>query len=150
TVAADQLKTFKKNKLTFTASGAAKKAGSNKLTLPYSLSRWDFSTREGDVAYFAKNTGFQLKHGKRKALATHPRLVMDSPKSGYISMLISNERIKFFMVSGAGTKVSESGNVQQISGYKVRLTQAGANYVNKALHRKALKRFSAFGTLDVR
>src|SRR4051794_34679800 len=81
TVGAAQLKTFKKNNLTFSASGAAKKAGANALTLPYSLSRWDFSTREGDVAYFAKNTGFQLRRGKRKAVATHPRLVMDSPKS---------------------------------------------------------------------
>src|SRR4051794_20902975 len=46
TVAADQLKTFKKHKLTFTASGSAKKAGANTLTLPYRLSRWDFSTRD--------------------------------------------------------------------------------------------------------
>ena len=40
--------------------------------------------------------------------------------------------------------------MQQISGFKLKLTQAGANYVNRALKRKALKRFSQFGTLDVR
>ena len=95
------MKTFKKYKLKFGASGSAKAAGA-KLTLPYTLSRWDFGTREGDVAYFAKNTGFQLKRGKRKATVVHPRLVLDTPSGGYVSMLISNERIKFFTVSGVG------------------------------------------------
>lgn len=40
--------------------------------------------------------------------------------------------------------------MQQTTGYRLRLTQAGANYVNRALRKKALKRFSQFGTLDVR
>ena len=148
-VASSQTKTFKKHKLTFSATGAAKKSGST-LTLPYSLSRWDFGTREGDVAYYAKKTGFKLKRGKRTATAINPRLVLDTPKSGYISMLISNERIKFFTVSGAKAKAADSGNVQQTTGYTLKLTQAGANYVNRALRKKALKRFSQFGTLDVR
>ena len=148
-VASSQTKTFKKHKLTFSATGAAKKSGST-LTLPYSLSRWDFGTREGDVAYYAKKTGFKLKRGKRTATAINPRLVLDTPRSGYISMLISNERIKFFTVSGAKAKAADSGNVQQTTGYTLKLTQAGANYVNRALRKKALKRFSRFGTLDVR
>ena len=126
-----------------------KKSGST-LTLPYSLSRWDFGTREGDVAYYARKTGFKLKRGKRTATAINPRLVLDTPKSGYISMLISNERIKFFTVSGAKAKAADRGNVQQTTGYTLKLTQAGANYVNRALRKKALKRFSQFGTLDVR
>jgi hypothetical protein len=149
TVAASQAKTFKKNKLKFYASGTAKASGT-KLTLPYSLSRWDFVTREGDVAYYAKNTGFKLKRGKRTATVVHPRLVLDTPRSGYVSMLIDNERIKFFTVTGTTTQASETGNVQQITGYKLKLTQAGANFVNKALKKKALKRFTQFGTLDVR
>src|SRR4051812_23846406 len=110
TVAPAQLKTFKKNKLTLAAAGSAKKAGANKLTLPYSLSRWDFAAREGDVAYFAKNTGFQLRRGKHKAVVVHPRLVLDTPRSGYVTMLIANERIKVFTVSGAGAQASEAGN----------------------------------------
>ena len=114
-VASSQTKTFKKHKLTFSATGAAKKSGST-LTLPYSLSRWDFGTREGDVAYYAKKTGFKLKRGKRTATAINPRLVLDTPKSGYISMLIANERIKFFTVSGAKAKAADSGNVQQTTG----------------------------------
>ena len=126
-----------------------KKSGST-LTLPYSLSRWDFGTREGDVAYYARKTGFKLKRGKRTATAINPRLVLDTPKSGYISMLISNERIKFFTVSGAKAKAADRGNVQQTTGYTLKLTQAGANYVNRALRKQALKRFSQFGTLDVR
>ena len=72
-------KTFKKHKLTLSASGPAKESGASKLTMPYSLSRWDFGTREGDVAHFAKNTGFRLKRGKRSALVVHPRLVLDTP-----------------------------------------------------------------------
>ena len=59
--------------------------------------------------------------------------MLDTPKSGYISMLISNERIKFFTVSGAKAKAADSGNVQQTTGYTLKLTQAGANYVNRAL-----------------
>ncbi len=144
------MKTLKKHKLTLSASGQAKKSGSSKLTLPYSLSRWDFGTREGDVAHFAKNTGFRLKRGKRSALVVHPRLVLDTPRSGYVTALIRNERIKFFTVSGTKTKVTDTGTVQTITGFNLKLTQAGANYVNKALKRKALKRFSQFGTMDVR
>ena len=150
TVASAQAKTFKKHKLTFTASGAAKQGSGTSLTMPYSLSRWDFDTREGDVAYFAKNTGFKLKRGKRTATVVHPRLVLDTPSSGYVTMLIANERIKFFTVSGLATKTSESGNVQQTAGFRLKLTQAGANSVNRALKKQALKRFSQFGTLDVR
>jgi hypothetical protein len=149
TVSPATMKTFKRNKLALSSSGAAKRSGS-KLTMPYSLSRWDFTTREGDVAHFAKNTGFRLKRGKRSALVVHPRLVMDTPASGYITALIANERIKFFTVSGAGAKASDVGNVQQINGLKLKLTQAGANYVTRAVKRKALKRFSQFGTLDLR
>lgn len=149
TVAASQAKTFKKHKLKFSSSGAATASGTT-LTLPYTLSRWDFGTREGDVAYFTKNTGFKLKRGKRTASVVHPRLVLDKPNSGYITALIANERIKFFTVSGTGAKAADTGNVQQITGYKLKLTQAGANFVNKALRKKALKRFSQFGTLNVR
>src|SRR5690349_5530582 len=148
-VSAAQQKTWKKHKLKLAASGSAK-AASRKLTLPYSLSRWDFTTHEGDVAYFAKDEGFKLTLGKRKAVVTHPRFVLDDPKTGYVTVLIANERIKFFTVSGAAAKASDSGNVQSITGYTLKLTQAGANYVNKALHKKALKRFSQWGTMDLR
>ncbi len=150
TVNSATMKTLKKHKLTLSASGQARKSGSTKLTLPYSLSRWDFATREGDVAHFAKNTGFRLKRGKRSALVVHPRLVLDTPRSGYVTALIRNERIKFFTVSGTKTQVTDTGTVQTITGFNLKLTQAGANYVNKALKRKALKRFTQFGTMDVR
>jgi hypothetical protein len=149
TVNSATLKTLKKHKLELSSSGAAKKSGA-KLTMPYSLSRWDFGTREGDVAHFAKNTGFRLKRGKRSARVVHPRLVLDTPRSGYVTMLISNERIKFFTVSGTRAQAGETGNVQTISGLRLKLTQAGANYVNRKLKRKALRRFSQFGTLDLR
>jgi hypothetical protein len=144
------LKTFKKHKLTLSASGQAKKSGASTLTMPYSLSRWDFGTREGDVAHFAKNTGFRLKRGKRSALVVHPRLVLDTPTSGYITALIANERIKFFTVAGTKRQVTDTSTTQVLTGFNLKLTQAGANYVNKALKRKALKRFSQFGTMDLR
>ena len=139
TVNSATLKTFKKHKLTLSASGQAKKSGASTLTMPYSLSRWDFGTREGDVAHFAKNTGFRLKRGKRSALVVHPRLVLDTPASGYVTALIRNERIKFFTVSGTKTQVTDTGTVQVITGFNLKLTQAGANYVNRALKRKALQ-----------
>ena len=100
--------------------------------MPYSLSRWDFGTREGDVAHFAKNTGFRLKRGKRSALVVHPRLVLDTPTSGYVTALIANERIKFFTVSGTKRQVTDTSTAQVITGFNLKLTQAGANYVNQA------------------
>ena len=39
--------------------------------------------------------------------------------------------------SVAAKKAGEAGNVQTISGLKLKLTQAGANYVNRALKRRA-------------
>jgi hypothetical protein len=149
TVASSQTKTLKQHKLKLSATGAAKKSG-NTLTMPYSLSRWDFGTREGDVAFYTNKTGFKLKRGKRTATAVSPRLVLDTPKSGYVSMLIANERIKFFTVSGTRATAADAGNVQQTKGYRLKLTKAGANYVNRALKKQALKRYSQFGTLDVR
>jgi hypothetical protein len=130
-------------------SGAAKKSGSS-FALPYTLSRWDFTAREGDVAHFAKNTGIKLRRGKRSIAVVHPRLIMDTATSGYVTALISNERIKVFTVSATRAKVTDSATLQQIDGLKLKLTQAGANYVNKGLKRKTLKRFSQFGTLDLR
>ena len=53
-------------------------------------------------------------------------------------------------MSGTKTQVTDTGTVQAITGFNLKLTQAGANYVNRALKRKALKRFSQFGTMDLR
>jgi hypothetical protein len=149
TVNSTTQKTLKRNKVTVAISGATRKSGSS-FVLPYSLSRWDFAAREGDVAHFAKNTGIKLKRGKRSIAVVHPRLIMDSTSSGYVTALISNERIKVFTVSATKVKVTDSAALQQIDGLKLKLTQAGANYVNKGLKRKVLKRFSQFGTFDLR
>ena len=78
------------------------------------------------------------------------RLVLDTPTSGYITALIRNERIKFFTVSGIRRQVTDTSTTQVLTGFNLKLTQAGANYVNKGLKRKALKRFSQFGTMDLR
>ena len=105
---------LKRNKVTLTISGAAKKSGSS-FTLPYSLSRWDFATREGDVAHFAKNTGLKLRRGKRSVAVVHPRLVLDKPTSGYVTALIANERIKVFTVSGTGAKATDTASLSDRS-----------------------------------
>jgi hypothetical protein len=149
TVNSTTAKTLKRNKVTVAISGATRKSGSS-FVLPYSLSRWDFAAREGDVAHFAKNTGIKLRRGKRSIAVVHPRLIMDKASSGYVTALISNERIKVFTVSATKAKVTDSAALQQIDGLKLKLTQAGANYVNKGLKRKVLKRFSQFGTFDLR
>jgi hypothetical protein len=149
TVNSATMKVLKRGKVTVTISGAAKKSGTS-FALPYSLSRWDFAKREGDVAHFAKNTGIKLRRGKRSVAVVHPRLIMDTTNSGYITALIANERIKVFTVSASGAKVTDGASLQQIDGLKLKLTQAGANYVNRGLKRTTLKRFSQFGTLDLR
>ena len=105
-----------------------------RFAFPYNLARWDFSTRDGDVARFTKNTGFRFRSGKRSVAMTHPRVVMDSSSRGYIAALIANERIKTFTVSGAGAKVTDSAAVQQIARLELKLTKTGANYVNARLH----------------
>ena len=140
---------LKRAKVAVTISGAAKKSGSS-FALPYSLSRWDFAKREGDVAHFAKNTGIKLRRGKRSVAVVHPRLIMDTTNSGYVTALIANERIKVFTVSATGAKVTDGASLQQIDGLKLKLTQAGANYVNRGLKKKTLRRFSQFGTFDLR
>ena len=81
-----------------TAITPARKSG-NTLVLPYNLARWDFTTHEGDVAHYAKQTGFRFTYKKHKAAMTHPRLVMDSPAKGEVEALISNVRVKVFTVS---------------------------------------------------
>lgn len=148
-VSSATMKTLKRNHVTVTTSGAARKAGSA-FALPYTLSRWDFGERDGDVAHFAKNTGIKFKRGKRSVAVVHPRLVMDTPGRGYVTALIANERIKVFTVTATGAKTTDSATLQTIDGLRLKLTQAGANYVNRGLKKKALRRFSQFGTLDLR
>jgi hypothetical protein len=141
-------KQLKKQKTKITAIAPAKKSGST-ISLAYDLARWDFTTHEGDVTHFTKHIGFRFQRGKRKVAMTHPRLTMDSPKTGYIEALISNVRIKIFNVRTKSIKVADTSTVQVITGYQLKLTTAGADYVNKALHHKSLKRGSIFGTFDL-
>ena len=75
---------------------------------------------------------------------------MDTPTSGYVTALIANERIKFFTVSGTAAKATDSGNVQQIDGLQAQAHAGGRELRQPRLKRKALKRFSQFGTLDLR
>jgi hypothetical protein len=117
--------------------------------IPYNLARWDFTTHEGDVAHYTKHTGWRFAYKRHKVSMTHPRLVMDSPRAGEIEALISNVRIKVFTVSAKTAKVANTATSQNETGLHIKLTKAGADYVNKALHHKSLKRFSQFGTLDV-
>src|SRR3954449_9260794 len=140
-------KQLKRQKTKLAAITPAKKSGST-IALPYDLARWDFTTHEGDVTHFTKHIGFRFQRGKRKVAMEHLRLTMDSPKTGYIEALISRVRIKIFNVRTKRIKVTDTSALQVITGYQLKLTTAGADYVNKALHHKSLKRGSIFGTFD--
>jgi hypothetical protein len=142
------VKRLKKTHTRITAIRPAKKS-KNTLVIPYNLARWDFTTHEGDVAHYAKHTGWRFTYRHRKAAMTHPRLVMDSPTKGEVEALISNVRIKVFTVSAKSAKVANSATSQNETGLRIKLTKAGADYVNRALHHKSLKRFSQFGTIDL-
>lgn len=141
-------KRLKHTKTKLVAITPAKKSGAT-LSLPYDLARWDFSTHDGDVSHFAKQTGLRFKFKKRSVAMTHPRLTMDTSRAGYITALISNVRLKVFTVNARRVKIGDTATTQTITGYKLKLTQGGADYVNRALRHKALKRYSQFGTLDL-
>src|SRR4051794_10609053 len=141
-------KRLKHTKTKIVAIRPATKSGAT-FSMPYDLARWDFETHEGDVSHFAKHNGLRFKHGKRKIAMEHLRLIMDTPKAGYVTGLISNVRLKVFTVNAKHVKVSDTTGAQVITGYRLKLTQGGADYVNKALHHESLKRFSQFGKLDV-
>src|SRR3954451_18897030 len=87
------VKRLKKTHTKITAIKPAKKSG-NTLVIPYDLARWDFASHEGDVAHYAKHTGWRFTYKHRKVAVTHPRLVMNSPRAGEVEALISNVRIK--------------------------------------------------------
>ena len=143
------MKALKRGKVTLTASGAAKKSGAA-FALPYTLSRWDFAAREGDVAAFAKNTGMRFKRGKRSVA---PRAPAAGDGHGVARLRHRADRERAHQGlhrGGTAAKATDSAALQTIDGLKLKLTQAGANYVNRGLKRKALRRFSQFGTLDLR
>lgn len=129
-------------------TGSAKAAGTG-FALPYTLSRWDFSAHEGDVAYFAKNTGirFRLAGGRSIALV-HPRVVVDG-SHGYITGLISNVRVKTFTFTMNG-KISDTALLQTISGLRLKLTKASADFLNAGLRHKVLRPYTQFATLTLR
>jgi hypothetical protein len=141
-------KTLKKHRVSVTSSGSAKKSGST-LSLPYSLSRWDFAAREGDVVHFKKNTGLKFKRAGGPSIAmTHPRVILDG-RNGYVTALISNVRVKTFTFSRSSGKVTDTATSQRISGLRLKLTKASALFLNQGLKRKVLKSFTQFGTLEL-
>ena len=140
---------LKRQRVKLAALKPASRSGSS-VVLPYNLARWDFAARDGDVAHFKRNTGFRLRAGRRSVAVTHPRVVMDSRSRGYVTTLISNVRVKTFTIAGRQAKVTDSPTAQRISGLRLKLTKAGADLVNRALRRRALARFSRFGTLELR
>jgi hypothetical protein len=142
------VKRLKRTHTKITAIRPAKKSR-NTLVIPYNLARWDFASHEGDVAHYAKHVGWRFAYKHRRIAMTHPRLVMNSPRAGEIEALISNVRIKVFTVSAKKAKVADTATSQKETGLRLKLTKAGADYVNRALHHRSLKRFSQFGTLDV-
>lgn len=117
--------------------------------MPYSLSRWDFGAREGDVVHFKRNTGLRFKRAGGPSIAmVHPRVILDG-RNGYVTALISNVRLKTFTFKRSSGKVTETSGAQRISGLKLKLTKASALFVNKGLKRKALRAFTPFGTLEL-
>ena len=142
-------KTLKKYRVTVSSTGSASKSGSA-FSLPYSLSRWDFAAREGDVVHFKKNTGLRFKRaGGRSIAMVHPRVIVDGHNNGYITALISNIRVKTFTFKPSTGTVTNTASLQRISGLKLKLTKASAVYLNKGLKRKVLRSFSQFGTLEL-
>lgn len=141
-------KTLKKHRVTVSASGSAKKSGPT-LSMPYTLSRWDFAAHEGDVAHFKKNTGLRFKRARGSAIAmVQPRVILDG-NNGYITALISNVRVKTFTFKRSSGTISDTASMQRISGLRLKLTKASALFLNKGLHRRVLRPFTQFGTLDL-
>lgn len=142
-------KTLKKHRVTVSSTGSARKSGST-FSLPYSLSRWDFAAREGDVVHFRKNTGLRFKRAGGPSIAmVHPRVIIDGRDNGYITALISNIRVKTFTFQRSTGTVTNTASMQRISGLKLKLTKASAVYLNKGLKRKVLRSYSQFGTLEL-
>lgn len=129
-------------------TGATAKKGQG-FALPYTLSRWDFDAHEGDVAFFSKGTGIRFRlAGGRSIAMVHPRVVIDG-RQGYITALISNVRVKTFTFPMTG-KVTDTPSLQSVSGLRLKLTKASADFLNKGLRRKVLRPFTPFATLTLR
>ena len=115
-------------------SGAAKKSGSS-FALPYSLSRWDFATREGDVAHFAKNTRHQAPPrqalGRRRPPAAGPGHAHQRLRHGADRQRADQGLHRLRHARRKATDIGRAAD--RSTGYKLKLTQAGANYVNKGL-----------------
>ncbi len=79
------------------STGATRRSGATwSWSKPYSLSRWEFAAREGDVVHFKRNTGLRFKRAAGPSIAmVHPRVILDG-RNGYITALISNIRVKTF------------------------------------------------------
>ncbi|HWI22643.1 MAG TPA: hypothetical protein VNT22_08525 [Baekduia sp.] len=143
------LKALEKGGVTWRATGKGKKSGST-LSLPYSLARWDFQAHDGDVAHFQKSTGFRLRRaGGHSISMVHPRVVVDG-SNGYITALIAGVRVKTFTFKLASGTITDTASQQTIKGLKLKLTKASADYLNRGLKRKVLRRYSQFGTLNLR
>ncbi len=144
------LKTFKKHKLTLSASGQAKKSGASDADDGRTASRAGTSAPARVTSHTSPRT---RASGSSAASARRSSSIRGScstrPLSGYITALIANERIKFFTVAGTKRQVTDTSTSASAHGVQPQ-AHAGRRQLceTRPLKRKALKRFSQFGTMD--
>ena len=113
--------------------------------LPETSGKWNYVNATGTLHFKGV---LALALGKRKVKINSVTFTRPAKGSGNLTAKLAGHQVKLFTITGKA-KVKRTATTETISGLTAKLTKAGANKVNKALHRSAVKNGQGFGSFTV-
>jgi len=107
--------------------------------------KWNYVNATGTL-HFKGILVLALK--KHKVKINSVTFTRPAKGSGKLTAKVAGHQVKLFTISGKA-RIKRTATSETISGLTAKLTKVGANRVNKALHRKAVKNGQGFGSFTV-
>ena len=117
----------------------------SRYALPETSGKWNYVNATGTLHFKGV---LALALGKRKVKINSVTFTRPARGSGKLTAKLAGHQVKLFTITGKA-KVKRTTTSETISGLTAKLTKAGANKVNKALHHKAVKNGQGFGSFTV-
>ena len=107
--------------------------------------KWNYVNATGTLHFKGV---LQLVLAKRKVKVNAVTFNRPARGNGRLTAKVAGHQVKLFTITGKA-KIKRTATSETISGLTAKLTKAGANKLNKALRRKAVKNGQGFGSFTV-
>jgi hypothetical protein len=139
-------KSLAREHVTLTAKRPATSKKKTSFALPDSSGKWNFTNGTGTL-----NFKGVLHHALKKHSLNVKYVTLNRPAKGngsVVANVAGHKKVKLFTITGKA-HIKQSGVTETISGLTAKLTKAGANRINTALHSKAVKNGQSLGSFTV-